>query len=57
MSFEDKLKDIKEKYEIIGEKLLNPEISGSDFAKLSKEYSDLGAIYTKINEYFMQLRG
>lgn len=52
MSFEDKLKDIKEKYEIIGKRLLNPEISGSDFAKLSKEYSDLGAIYTKINEYF-----
>ena len=52
MSFEDKLKDIKEKYEVIGEKLLNPEISGGDFAKLSKEYSDLGAIYTKINEYF-----
>lgn len=52
MSFEDKLKDIKDKYEVIGEKLLNPEISGSDFAKLSKEYSDLSAIYKKINEYF-----
>ncbi|MBO4957092.1 MAG: peptide chain release factor 1 [Rickettsiales bacterium] len=52
MSFEDKLKDIKEKYEIIGKKLLDPNISGGDFAKLSKEYSDLGAIYTKINEYF-----
>ena len=52
MGFEDKLKDIKDKYIVIGKKLLDPDISGSDFAKLSKEYSDLGPIANKIDEYF-----
>ena len=55
MAFVDKLKDIKEKYISIGQKLLNPEALGSDFAKLSKEYSDLEPIYNKINEYFSVL--
>lgn len=52
MAFEDKLQDIKNKYLIIGKKLLDPNISGNDFSKLSKEYSDLTPIFNKITEYF-----
>ena len=52
MSFEDKLNDIKLKYDTIGKKLLNPQELGNDFAKLSKEYSNLEPIAKKIYEYF-----
>lgn len=52
MSFEDKLKNIKLKYISLNEKLLNPDKLGSNFAKYSKEYSDLEPIVNKIDEYF-----
>lgn len=52
MSLEDKLENIKSKYISLGEKLLNPENLGNNFAKFSKEYSDLEPIVNKINEYF-----
>lgn len=52
MSFEEKLNDIKSKYSILGEKLLKPDEIGSNFAKISKEYSDLEPIANKIDEYF-----
>ena len=44
MAFEDKLKDIRDKYLLLGEKLLHPEALGNNFAKMSKEYSDLEPI-------------
>lgn len=56
MALEEKLKDIKDKYLLLGEKLLNPEALGNNFAKMSKEYSDLEPIYNKINEYFDVLK-
>jgi peptide chain release factor 1 len=52
MTLNDKLKDIKTKYDVLGEKLLYPENLGSDFAKCAKEYSDLEPIVKKIDEYF-----
>lgn len=51
MSLEDKLESIKSKYISLGEKLLNPESLGNNFAKYSKEYSDLEPIVNKIDEY------
>lgn len=51
MSLEDKLENIKNKYISLGEKLLHPEELGNNFAKYSKEYSDLEPIVNKINEY------
>ena len=47
MSFEDKLNDIRLKYDVLGKKLLNPEELGGDFAKISKEYSNLEPIAKK----------
>ncbi len=56
MSFEDKLNDIRLKYDVLGKKLLNPEKLGNDFAKFSKEYSNLEPIAKKIDEYFLVLK-
>lgn len=56
MSFEDKLNDIRLKYDVLGKKLLNPEELGNDFAKISKEYSNLEPIAKKIDEYFAILK-
>lgn len=56
MSFEDKLNDIRLKYDVLGKKLLNPEELGNDFAKISKEYSNLEPIAKKIDEYFAVLK-
>ncbi len=56
MSFEDKLNNIRLKYDVLGKKLLNPEELGSDFAKISKEYSNLEPIAKKIDEYFAILK-
>jgi peptide chain release factor 1 len=52
MSFEDKLSDIKARYEVLGGKLLDSANITSDFSKISKEYSDLEPIFNKICEYF-----
>lgn len=56
MSFEDKLNNIRLKYDVLGKKLLNPEELGNDFAKISKEYSNLEPIAKKIDEYFAILK-
>lgn len=50
MSFEHKLQDIKLKYEDLRTKLSEPEKLGNDYARLSKEFSDLGPIIEKIME-------
>jgi peptide chain release factor 1 len=52
MAFDDKLKSIRGRYDMLAEKLLHPEELGNDFARYSKEYSDLGPIVNKIDEYF-----
>lgn len=52
MAFEDKLNDIKAKFESLNKKLLDSSgLSGSEFGKLSKERSDLEPIVAKIDEY------
>lgn len=52
MSFEDKLGNLVEKHKKLGEKLSNPaEIDSKDFAKISKEYSNLTPIIEKAKEY------
>ena len=51
MSFEDKLTAIVERHSALGEQLAHPEkIDSKDFAKISKEYSDLGSVVEKITE-------
>ncbi|MDR2077918.1 MAG: peptide chain release factor 1 [Rickettsiales bacterium] len=52
MSFEERLSDIKTRYELLGKKLLEPSNLGADFSKISKEHSNLEPIFNKINEYF-----
>jgi len=52
MNFEEKLAVIVEKHKGLGEKLSNPaELGSKDFAKISKEYSDLTPVVEKANEY------
>lgn len=52
MSFEEKLDGLITRYKTLGEKLVDPSVSGSsDYAKLSKEYSDLGPIVESIESY------
>lgn len=52
MSFEDTLTGIVERHAALGEQLANPDqIASSDFAKVSKEYSDLGQVVEKITEF------
>ncbi|MDR2760639.1 MAG: peptide chain release factor 1 [Rickettsiales bacterium] len=53
MSIEDKLSDIRGKYEILNQKLLDPAALGGEFGKISKEASDLAPIVEKIDEYFL----
>lgn len=49
MSFEEKLDGLVIRHKNLGEKLLDPSVAGSgDYAKLSKEYSDLTPIVEKI---------
>lgn len=49
MSFSQKLDGLVRKYDELREKLASPDMGGSsEFAKLSKEYSDLGPIIEKI---------
>ncbi len=52
MSFEDRLDSMVERHAKMGEQLSHPEkIDSKDFAKISKEYSDLGHVVEKITEY------
>lgn len=52
MSFEENLNKITSKYNEIANKLNESNNLGrEEFAKLSKEYSDLGPVIEKINEY------
>jgi peptide chain release factor 1 len=50
MSFEDNLSKILGRHKELGEKLGTP-MSGEEFGKVSKEYSDLNDIVEKINDY------
>ena len=50
MSFEDNLSKILDRHKELGEKLGSP-MSGEEFGKISKEYSDLNNIVEKINDY------
>lgn len=52
MGFEEKLSDLKAKYDILSEKLLKPEELGNNFAKISKEHADLEPIIDKVDDYF-----
>jgi peptide chain release factor 1 len=51
MSFQEKLDGIINKYEQLGEKLMDPTVLGRDFPKISKEYSDLEETVARIREY------
>lgn len=51
MAFSDKLNSLIEKYEDLGKRMMNPESLGGDFAKVSKEYSDLEPIVASIKEF------
>jgi len=51
MSFSPKLDGLIKKYKDLGEKMLDPSKLGNDYAKISKEYSDLGPIVENINQF------
>ncbi len=51
MSFTENLNNLVKKHQELSEKLLNPSALGNDFARISKEYSDLGPIVEIINNY------
>lgn len=51
MSLTDKLDGIIEKFNSLEKKLIDPSSLGQDFAKLSKEHSDLGALIKVIKDY------
>lgn len=51
MSFSVKLATLLKKHKELGEKLLDPSALGSDYAKISKEYSDLSPIVENINHF------
>lgn len=52
MSFDNKLEAIVKKYKELGEKLNHPEnLDSKEFGKVSKEYSDLGIVVEKIDNY------
>ncbi len=51
MSFEQKLEGLVARHQELGQKLANPEkLASQDFARYSKEYSDLGPIVEQIEE-------
>ncbi len=56
MSFIDKLGDLIKKYDELKNKLLEPEQLGSNFGKISKEYSDLEPIVIKATEYLATVK-
>jgi len=51
MSLTEKLDNLLKKYSDLEEKMMHPEKLGADFARVSKEYSDLEPIVKKIKEY------
>ena len=51
MSFADRLNDLVNKYDDLGKKLLQPDLSGDEIVKYSKEHSNLEPIVEKIVEY------
>ena len=51
MSFSPKLNALIKKHHDLGEKMLDPSKLGNDYAKASKEYSDLGPIVENINQF------
>lgn len=51
MSFFDRLNDLVNKYNTLGEKLLQPNLSGDEIVRFSKEHSNLEPIVQKITEY------
>jgi peptide chain release factor 1 len=53
MGIEDKLFNIKSRYVVLNNKLLDPIELGNDFGKVSKEVSDLTPIVKKIDEYLL----
>jgi peptide chain release factor 1 len=53
MGIESKLFDIKNRYESLNTKLLNPAGLGGEFGRVSKEVSDLTPIVAKIDEYLL----
>ncbi|MDR2777165.1 MAG: PCRF domain-containing protein, partial [Rickettsiales bacterium] len=52
MGFEERLNDIRVRYEILCQKLLDPGNLLGDLTKISKEQANLEPIFNKINEYF-----
>ncbi|MDR3078852.1 MAG: peptide chain release factor 1 [Rickettsiales bacterium] len=52
MGFEDRLEDIRVKYEALCQKLLEPEKLGSELTRIAKEHANLEPIANKIDEYF-----
>lgn len=51
MNFTEKLNSLIEKYSNLGEKLLDPMALGNEYAKVSKEYSDMTLVVEKAKEY------
>ena len=51
MSFSSKLNALIKKHQDLGAKLLDPSKLGDDYARISKEYSDLGPIVENINHF------
>lgn len=51
MSFIENLNNLVKKHQDLSQKLLSPSALGADFARISKEYSDLGPIVEIINNY------
>ncbi|MFT6332937.1 MAG: peptide chain release factor 1, partial [Lentimonas sp.] len=51
MSFSEKLNSIITRYEDLSQKVLDPAKLGDNYAKVSKEYSDLGPIVKTITEF------
>jgi len=51
MSLDNKLDALLGHYKILSEKIMDPAALGDDYAKISKEYADLGPVIELINEY------
>lgn len=51
MSFEDKLEMLVRRHDELGDSLARGDVAGSEFSKISKEYSDLTPIVEVIHEY------
>jgi peptide chain release factor 1 len=51
MSFSERLNSIINKYQYLGQKVLDPAALGNDYPKIAKEYSDLGPIVETIEDF------